>query len=309
MLVVLAIVFGCVAQSLALNYSICREWSGHDFYDQFFWFNYDDPTHGLVDYVDQHTSRETNLSYVDPSTGRFVMKVDMGDPVPLHGNWSNMVRRSNRIHSKEWFEDGFYIIKATRMPTGCGVWPAFWTSTGDQWPEGGEIDIIEGVNGRGPNLSSLHTAKNCSIDARFNSSQLGNLERTDCAFQPGCASKYNDRLSFGHAFNNNGGGYFALMRDMRVNGSGIGVYFWPNNVKPVDIPDQVAAPPHKAPGTLDSDKMQNWGKPQAFFGYNDGSNTQCDLAKHFGKHQIIFDTTLCGTCAYHATLQLTDRDE
>ena len=56
MLVVLAIVFGCVAQSLALNYSICREWSGHDFYDQFFWFNYDDPTHGLVDYVDQHTS-------------------------------------------------------------------------------------------------------------------------------------------------------------------------------------------------------------------------------------------------------------
>ena len=293
MLVVLAIVFGCVAQSLALNYSICREWSGHDFYDQFFWFNYDDPTHGLVDYVDQHTSRETNLSYVDPSTGRFVMKVDMGDPVPLHGNWSNMVRRSNRIHSKEWFEDGFYIIKATRMPTGCGVWPAFWTSTGDQWPEGGEIDIIEGVNGKGPNLSSLHTAKNCSIDARFNSSQLGNLERTDCAFQPGCASKYNDRLSFGHAFNNNGGGYFALMRDTRVNGSGIGVYFWPNNVKPVDIPDQVAAPPHKAPGTLDSDKMQNWGKPQAFFGYNDGSNTQCDLAKHFGKHQIIFDTTLC----------------
>ena len=103
MLVVLAIVFGCVAQSLALNYSICREWSGHDFYDQFFWFNYDDPTHGLVDYVDQHTSRETNLSYVDPSTGRFVMKVDMGDPVPLHGNWSNMGRRSSRIHSKEWF--------------------------------------------------------------------------------------------------------------------------------------------------------------------------------------------------------------
>lgn len=34
-------------------------------------------------------------------------------------------------------------MDSVHMPTGCGTWPAFW-SNGPNWPDGGEIDIVEG---------------------------------------------------------------------------------------------------------------------------------------------------------------------
>lgn len=86
-----------------------------------------------------------------------------------------------------------------------------------------------------------------------------------------------------------------MMRDTRVNGTGIGVYFWHNDTDRDQMPSQVAAPIHEAPTSLDGDHMEKWGKPQAYFGYNDGSNIQCDFENKFGLHEIIFDTTLCGT--------------
>lgn len=58
------------------------------------------------------------------------------------------------------------MIDLTHMPEGCGTWPAFWTVTADQWPQGGEIDIIEGVNDQGNNLVSLHSTALCSQPAQ-----------------------------------------------------------------------------------------------------------------------------------------------
>ena len=43
------------------------------------------------------------------------------------------------------------------MPTGCGTWPAFWAN-GPNWPAGGEIDILEGVNGFTQNQVSLRSS-------------------------------------------------------------------------------------------------------------------------------------------------------
>lgn len=63
------------------------------------------------------------------------------------------------------------------MPEGCSTWPAFWSTTTGQWPSGGEIDIIEGVNDKGPNLSSLHTSPNCNMpDKGANRMMKGSAE-------------------------------------------------------------------------------------------------------------------------------------
>ena len=55
-------------------------------------------------------------------------------------------RNSIRITSKRTYTDSIAVLDLTHMPAGCATWPAFWAYTKDeQWPEGGEIDIIEGI--------------------------------------------------------------------------------------------------------------------------------------------------------------------
>ena len=46
------------------------------------------------------------------------------------------------------------------MPVGPGTWPAYWLC-GDNWPNNGEIDILEGVDGNRANNQALHTNENC----------------------------------------------------------------------------------------------------------------------------------------------------
>ena len=69
-------------------------------------------------YVDQKTSQDQNLSYVD-SSNRFVLAVDTGPTVPIGGKQPEIGRRSNRIHSTYLMGDGFVIIKVNHIPTGC----------------------------------------------------------------------------------------------------------------------------------------------------------------------------------------------
>lgn len=49
------------------------------------------------------------------------------------------------------------------MPEGCGTWPAAWEVLESNWPNSGEIDIVEGADNESPNLSSLHTSANCTM--------------------------------------------------------------------------------------------------------------------------------------------------
>ena len=53
-------------------------------------------------------------------------------------------RDSNRISSKQAFDESVVILDLEHMPYGCAAWPAFWTvSRKGPWPTGGEIDVIE----------------------------------------------------------------------------------------------------------------------------------------------------------------------
>lgn len=71
-------------------------------------------------------------------------------------------RQSIRITSNSNYNGGLFIMDSVHMPTGCGTWPAcksdhypvlncqltFWLvwTNGPNWPAGGEIDIVEGIN-------------------------------------------------------------------------------------------------------------------------------------------------------------------
>ena len=39
--------------------------------------------------------------------------------------------------------------------SGCAIWPAFWMVAGQNWPQKGEIDIVEGVNKQTNNQMTL----------------------------------------------------------------------------------------------------------------------------------------------------------
>ncbi|KAG9122674.1 hypothetical protein FRC07_000855 [Ceratobasidium sp. 392] len=125
-------------------------YEGQNFFDDFDFFDYADPTNGLVDYVDRDTAFREGLAYVTPNN-KIVMKVD-NTTVLQPGQY----RKSVRIQSKKRYNGGLFIIDIERAPHACGAWPAFWT-VGPNWPHGGEIDIFEGVHESTKNQATFHT--------------------------------------------------------------------------------------------------------------------------------------------------------
>lgn len=83
------------------------------------------------------------------------------------GNWK-FNRRNIEITSagivsrgKGEFRYGRIVMRA-KMPSGAGVWPAFWTIGADpdhrQWPDCGEIDIVEFIGRNPPEQSWMQGA-------------------------------------------------------------------------------------------------------------------------------------------------------
>jgi hypothetical protein len=132
---------------------------GYSFWDSWDWFDYPDPTHGWVDYNDKQDAWDKGLVYVpEPNRNTSIMRVD---------SWTNLgygkLRNSVRISSKQKVELGSIVIAdIVNIPHGPAVWPAFWM-VGDNWPYGGEIDIIEGVHESTQNQATLHTAPGCTL--------------------------------------------------------------------------------------------------------------------------------------------------
>ena len=99
-------------------------------------WGYPDPTHGRVEYVNVETARSMNLSYTDGDT--FFMRTDASSV--LDGGSAG--RKAVRIETNEAFSYYTMVADVRHMPEGMGAWPALW-SCGDNWPAGGELDIIE----------------------------------------------------------------------------------------------------------------------------------------------------------------------
>lgn len=63
------------------------------------------------------------------------------------------------------------------------IWPSFWTK-GENWPAGGEIDIMEGINGMTANQMALHTNAGCNATSGV--SYSGTIGATNCNATSGC---------------------------------------------------------------------------------------------------------------------------
>ncbi|KAG8997293.1 hypothetical protein FRB94_001089 [Tulasnella sp. JGI-2019a] len=160
-------------------------------------------------YVDQKTAISKNLSYTNSNT--LIMRADYTTALSSSGPG----RDSVRIQSKKAYGFGVTIVNVRAMPVGCGTWPALWSNAnGVTWPQGGEIDMIEGVNSQGASNSVLHTSWNCAMDqsSMVQTGAPGNLNCTStqnsnagCIVQPQPSAN-----SFGPNFNAEGGGWYAV---------------------------------------------------------------------------------------------------
>ncbi|KAH7919357.1 hypothetical protein BV22DRAFT_1040974 [Leucogyrophana mollusca] len=254
------------------TYVLKDKFVGRDFLNGFNWETFDDPTHGRVNYVDKNTALQRGLT--SASDTKFFMRADNKTMVAPGARG----RDSVRITSYQAYGDGIYILDLSHMPEGCSTWPAWWsTSQQGPWPQGGEIDIIEGVNIGATNLASLHTTPGCSMPPyRL---QAGTAVSASCDTSvnsnQGCGTSLRYG-TYGTSFNVAGGGYFAMRR---ARDHGISVWY-------------IKRDPFLLPDGPDPDFLIS-RIPDASF----PTGNNCNYQDHFNDHNVIFDLTFCGDWA------------
>ncbi|EPT04508.1 hypothetical protein FOMPIDRAFT_131833 [Fomitopsis schrenkii] len=264
-------------------YTLADAYIGGAFFETWEWQTIADPTHGDVNYVDLGTAISQNLTYATFDT--FVMRADSTNVV--NGTTG---RSSNRILSNRAYTESVAILDLQHMPQGCATWPAFWSlSQTGPWPDGGEIDIIEGVNLQTGNLMSLHTSANCTMPSTART-MSGSATSTICD------AAYNSNqgcgvagvpLSYGADLNAAGGGWFAMQRGAAT---GIRAWFWSREAAG-SVPLAVRYPLLAAVTGVAPD--DSWGEPYAAF----PMGAACNYTEHFNAHQFVFDLTFCGDWA------------
>lgn len=206
-------------------------------------------------------------------------------------------RQSVRVTSNNTYADGLFIFDIIHTPYGCGTWPALWLTDPSNWPEHGEIDVVEATNaGTFGSQSTLHTSKGCSMGVKRKES--GSVANTDCYYEAndytGCGVK-GAESTYGPEFNSNGGGvsdyswffcqiqitntHFLQVYAMELRDAGIRVWQWVRSKIPSDI-------------TSGSPDPSTWGTALADF-----PSTDCDIGSHFKNQSIIINISLCGDWA------------
>ncbi|KAJ3531983.1 hypothetical protein NM688_g7492 [Phlebia brevispora] len=267
---VIVLLVALLPNALAIQYSIDDSYVGTDFLSAFVHEAIDDPSHGRVNYVNESTALAENLTYANGDT--LIMRADYWTVLDPDGPG----RDSVRIRSLKTYTQHAIIFDIRHMPQGCGTWPAAWEVNGTEWPSGGEVDILEGVNDVSPDQITLHTNPGCTMPSGLN--MTGTPGNTDCEGSDGCGVQAPTQNSYGPPFNENGGGWYAMERTDDF----IRVWFFPRDG---DVPSDVS----NSSSTIDTD---NWGEPTAYF-----PNTQCDIVDMFSGENIVINLTFCGDWA------------
>lgn len=159
---------------------------------------------------------------------------------------------------------------------------SFWM-VGPNWPHGGEIDILEGVNDQTNNGMTLHTGPDCKIgpDTSIFAGEVTtpncDVEAKDQNKNAGCSIEHPSKDSYGTGLNAIGGGVYAT----QWTAEAISVWYFPRNSVPKDALGESPNP-------------DGWGIPAAKF------TGGCDIENMFKEQQIVFNTAFCGDWAGNA---------
>ncbi|CAG8891979.1 unnamed protein product [Penicillium egyptiacum] len=253
----------------ATSYSLVETWQGKNFLDYFNFHVGSDPTNGFVNYLDKETAESTGIVKVTDS-GSVYLGVDYATKLDPNGNKG---RDSVRIGSKKYYDQSLVIADIAHMPgSTCGTWPAFW-SVGREWPQDGEIDIIEGVNMQEHNEIVMHTAGTCSLT---DTDMTGSVNATGCGLDlgpVGCKIEGHEG-SFGTPFNKQKGGVYSLQWTDEF----LKIWYFPRSSIPASI-------------TSGKPDVTQFGTPMAVV------KESCDVANAFKPQSFVFDVTFCGDWA------------
>ncbi|KAH9852960.1 concanavalin A-like lectin/glucanase domain-containing protein [Lenzites betulinus] len=260
-------------------YNLVKDFSGTGFFNGWDFFNgFDNTTNGHVNYLDQANATADHLAFVN-GNGQAIIKLDNTSFVPF-----NQKRNSVKIITHDFFPIGsVFLFDATHVPFGCSVWPSFWTM-GQNWPQGGEIDVFEAVNHMTFDQMTLHAIGGCTQAP--SAMQLGKTAGSDCSAgansSQGCTVQETQPNSFGDGFNSNGGGVWGAKFDT----DGIFIWFWNRS----NIPADVASGGNSVDPTT-------WQTPSAAW-----PSSTCDISQFFAPQQLVIDITLCGDFAGQPTI-------
>jgi uncharacterized membrane protein YgcG len=262
----------------AVTWQIAQNYSGSTFFDAWTYQNgIDANTTGNVLFQTREQAMQEQLTFVN-AAGNAIIKVDnttsgAGDPT--------FGRPSVKLLSNATVPMGsLTIMDAVHMPFGCSVWPGYWME-GPNWPDDGEIDIVENVNLATNNQYALHTLQGCMHPSAADSANIetGILAQADCFNatnnNEGCLVKDPSTSSYGAGFVQNGGGVFAVLWD----DTGINIWFFNRSSIPSDV-------------ATDQPNPAGWPLPTASY-----PSSSCDTAKFFTPQTIIIDISICGNFA------------
>mmetsp|Transcript_23763 Transcript_23763/g.35465 ORF Transcript_23763/g.35465 Transcript_23763/m.35465 type:complete len:485 (-) Transcript_23763:447-1901(-) len=228
-------------------------------------------------------------------------------------------RDSIRLEGKRRFDRGLFVIDLHHMPAGCGVWPAFWLTDETNWPNNGEIDIVEGINYQNVAKTALHTSAECDMYQQVDpTKKTGTWDRSSGVYDrftglpdhetsvpaqncwdaspfqwynQGCVAVETNNATIGVPFNENEGGVYALEWDPEAGYIRSWV-FAPHKVVPENLREAM-----DSAGDADSEVLPDtstWGLPYGYFAIGDESRCSSD---HFQNMRIVFNLAFCGTVA------------
>lgn len=107
-----------------------------------------------------YTNRGANVSFASDGTATLVARPTGGS------SWTSARLSGDVMGALPWYLEADLVA-----PTGKGSWPAFWLTSRGPWPQGGEIDVMEQVNGAKQTHISTHWGPNTG-NATFNTHEI-----------------------------------------------------------------------------------------------------------------------------------------